>query len=595
MAQSLSKLTSGLVTYTVLIDGKEIKASYAVLSVHVFKGVNRISVAKLEILDGGTTSEDDFSVSNSKSFNPGKEIEIKAGYDSKEDTIFKGVIIKHSLRVSRGSSSLQIECRDIAVSMTIGRKNAVFLDKKDSDIISEIVGNYKVQKKIAATKFQHVEVVQHYVTDWDFVLMRADINGLIVITDDGTLNIQEPDLGGTPVAEVKYGSDMISFSGDIDARSQVSSINGVSWDMANQKIATSSSNSAKDVPQSTLKSSELAKVIGLDKYTLQTAANVPLGVLDSWTAAKHLKSNLSKIKATMKFRGVATVKPGCLLEVTGLSEQFNGKAFVGAVEHRIEDSEWVTEVQLGVSSEWYAEETPNIEAPSASGLFPPVKGLQTAIVKQIHEDKDGQYRVKVALPTLEKDNLTIWARLTNFYSTKDAGLFFYPEIEDEVIVGFLNEDPQSAIILGSVYSSKNKPVYTPEQNNYIKGLVTKGQLKIEFDDENKIMTIITPAENKIVLDDKEGMITVMDKNSNKVEMSKDGILMDSPKDITVKAGGNIMMEAKSNIEMKATGDVKTEGMNVTSKGKTKFAAEGAMTEVKGSGQTVIKGGVVMIN
>ncbi|MBL6445824.1 type VI secretion system tip protein VgrG [Fulvivirga sp. 29W222] len=595
MAQSLSKLTSGLVTYSVSIDGKEIKASYAVLSIQVFKGVNRISVAKLEILDGGTTSEDDFSVSNSKSFDPGKEIEIKAGYDSKEETLFKGIIIKHSLRVYKGKSSLQVECRDLAVSMTIGRKNAVFLDKKDSDIISEIIGNYKVGKKIEATKFQHVEVVQHYVTDWDFMLIRADINGLIVIPDDGTLNIQVPDLGGSPVVEVKYGSDMISFSGDIDARSQVSSINGVSWDMANQKVATSSSNSAKDVQQSNLKSSDLAKVIGLDKYTLQSAANIPLGVLDAWTAAKHLKSSLSKIKATVKFRGVATVKPGTIIEISGLSEQFNGKAFVGAVEHKIEDSDWITEVQLGLSSEWYAEETPNIEAPSAAGLFPPVKGLQTAIVKQIHEDKDGQYRVKVALPTLEKDNLTIWARLTNFYSTKDAGLFFYPEIEDEVIVGFLNEDPQSAIILGSVYSSQNKPVYTPEENNFIKGLVTKGQLKIEFDDENKIMTIITPAENKIVLDDKEEMITVMDKNSNKLEMSPDGITIDSPKDIVVKAGGNITMEAKSNIEMKATGDVKTEGMNVTSKGKTKFAAEGAMAEVKGSGQTVIKGGVVMIN
>ena len=109
------------------------------------------------------------------------------------------------------------------------------------------------------------------------------------------------------------------------------------------------------------------------------------------------------------------------------------------------------------------------------------------------------------------------------------------------------------------------------------------------------MTIITPAENKIVLDDKEGMIKVWDKNSNKIEMSKDGILMDSPKDVTLKVGGNLVMDVTGNIEAKAKGDVKTEGMNVTNKGKTKFAAEGAMTEIKGSGQTVIKGGVVMIN
>ena len=595
MAESLSSLTTGLVTSTILIDGKAIKSSYAVISVRVFKGVNRIPIARIEIVDGGTTSADDFAVSSSKTFDPGKEIEIRAGYDANDKAIFKGVIVKHSLRINEGESKLVIECRDKAVGMTIGRKNAVYLDKKDSDIISEIVNNYSLSKKIDATKFTHSEVVQHYSTDWDFVVMRADVNGLIVLANDNELTITAPNLSGSPVVTANYGSDIISFNGDIDARTQLASVEGISWDMSKQEIAKSTSNSAKEVSQGNLKSSALAKLVGPKTFTLQSAANVPLGVLDAWTSARHLKANLSKVKATVKFAGVSTVKPGDIIELGGLSPQFNGKAFVGAIEHVLEAGLWVLEVQIGVSSSWYIDETPDVVAPPASGLLPPIKGLQTALVTQIHEDAEGQYRVKVSLPTLQKDNMTLWARLTNFYSTADAGVFFYPEIGDEVIVGFLNEDPQNAIILGSVYSSKKKPVYTPDKDNFIKALVTKGLLKIEFDDEKKIITIATPGENTIVLDDDQKTITIQDSNKNIIKTSDKGIDMESPKDVNIKVKGKFVLDATGNVEIKSKGDVVGEGMNVSLKGKTKFAAEGPMAELKGSAQTVVKGGIVMIN
>ncbi len=596
--KSLATAAGGVVTYAISIDGKELEASYLISSIVVFKSVNKISSAKIKVSDGASKGlEGDFNASASGSLNPGKEIKIEAGYNSKNKVIFEGIIIKHGLRVSNRESVVLIECKDKAVSLTVGRKNAVFLKKKDSDIINDILKEYpSLTKSIAVTNYEHSEVVQHYISDWDFIISRADVNGMIVVTDSGKITLQLPEVDAATDMVATNGSDVIGFQGEIDARNQVSKVSSVGWDMSSQKILTSTSSSATEVPQSNLKSSDLAKVIGLNEYVLQTSSSVPVKVLDDWAKAKHAKAALSKVKSKVEVQGNPDSIPGGSIKLEGFSEQFNGAAFISAVEHRIEDGDWSTTLYLGLSPSWYTEEVSNIDAAPASGLFSPVKGLQTAKVKQVDQDKDGQYRVKIALPTLGKDNLMVWARLSNFYSSKDAGLFFYPEVDDEVVIGFLNEDPQNAIILGSVYSSEIKPAYTPEAENYIKALVTKGQLKIEFDDEKKIITIMTPGENVIIMDDDKKSITIEDKaNKNKVVMDSAGITMETDTDITLKAKGNIALEAKGNIEMKATGDVKTEGMNVESKGKTKFAAEGAQAELKGSAQTTIKGGMIMIN
>jgi len=49
----------------------------------------------------------------------------------------------------------------------------------------------------------------------------------------------------------------------------------------------------------------------------------------------------------------------------------------------------------------------------------------------------------------------IWARISTLDAGKQRGTFFRPEIGDEVIVGFLNDDPRYPVVLGMVNSSAN--------------------------------------------------------------------------------------------------------------------------------------------
>jgi Rhs element Vgr protein len=570
---------------------------YSIISIQIIKGVNKISTAKIKILDGGLSENQPWEVSDSGDFAPGKQIEIMAGYESNNKTIFKGIIIRHGIKIGKYADSyVTIECKDVAVKLTVGRKNELFINKKDSDILTEIINNYGLDKEIETTVFQHKEVVQHYCSDWDFIMMRAEINGLIVIPDDSKLIIKKPDTSNSPVISITYGVDMYDFQADMDARTQLKKVIAQSWDADSQKLLESASKTPEELPQGSTQSSKLADVIGLDEYLLQTTAGIKdTSILEAWASAKLAKSYLSKIKGTVSCVGTSLIKPGTLIKLSGLSNQFNGNAFVSGVTHTLEEGNWITTVEMGLSFDWFTEETPLIDAPSASGFAAPMKGLFIAKVNKIHEDEAGEYRIQIKIPILG-DNEGLWARLSTMYATNESGTFFYPEVGDEVIAGFLNEDPQYPIILGSLHSKTLKPPFTPEDTNKTKGIVTKSKLKITFDDEKKITKIETPGGNSITLDDDAKNIIIVDQNKNKIEMNKDGIAVTSQKDITIKAQGKIVMEATGNIEAKATGDAKVEGMNVNLKGSMKFAAEGgAMTEVKASGQTTIKGGIVMIN
>jgi len=197
---------------------------------------------------------------------------------------------------------------------------------------------------------------------------------------------------------------------------------------------------------------------------------------------------------------------------------------------------------------------------------------------------------------MQADQEGVWARLASFYASDGIGAFFIPEIGDEVVLGYLNNDPNNPIILGSLYSSKRAAPYELTADNYTKALVTKAELKVEFDDEKKVITIVTPGENTVVLNDDEKSILLQDQNGNKVELADSGITIDSPKDISITATGKITLDATGEVAITSKADVSVEGLNVNNTAQVGFKAEGSATaELSASGQTTVKGAMVMIN
>ncbi|MFT3823197.1 MAG: type VI secretion system tip protein VgrG [Chitinophagaceae bacterium] len=576
-----------LVTFTVLVNSTPVGRETGIVSIAVHKEVNKIPWAKIVIQDGDVAAED-FTVSNQDTFKPGNTIEIQAGYHSNESPIFKGIIVKHGIRILRDRHSLlEIECRDVVMKLTAGKKNKYFLSdngQKDTDVIEEILNSYSIQADVTAdaADASYKEVVQYYSTDWDFIVTRAEASGKLVMADDGVVAVKKPDFTQAPVALLQYGGNLLELEAMMDATNQYAGVSAAGWSYANQELSEQDAIAPVITEEGNISGSELADVLGLDQYKLRHSGKANDQELRSWASAQLLKSKLSKIKGRVKFLGFGDVKPGNLVELQGVGDRFNGTAFVAAVRHHISDGNWYTEIQVGLSTRWFAQEE-DVTALPASGLLPGISGLQIGIVTQLENDPDGEHRIQVRVPVIDAAADGIWARVACVDAGNERCSYFRPEVNDEVIVGFINDDPRHAIVLGMLNSSA-KPVPTdvfPEKDdNHIKGFSTRSKLKFTFDDDKKIITLETPAGNKAMLDDDSGRILLQDQSGNKITMNSDGITIESAKDIMLKAAQNISAKA----------------VKIAAEADSEFSAKGnGKAALESSGQTEIKGGIVKIN
>lgn len=599
MGASTNTPSGALVTYTVKVAGSAVPDQFRLLSILVEKKVNRISTAKITILDG-EASTGTFQASSSSVFVPGNEISIEAGYDSKNSVMFKGIITRQSIQIdSLVGSALEVECRDEAIKMIVGRKSLTFPQKKDSDIITSVISSYSgLSADVTATTTVWPEQVQYYVTDWDFILSLAEMNGLIVTTVNGKVSVKEPGANPTPVMTIAYGSGLMEFHADMNAVTQLESVKSSAWDYKNQVVATASAPNNYPGPGN-ISSKKLSEVVGLADYQLQTTAPMQADELSSWAKAQMVKSEYAKIQGEAKFQGTNLVEPGKFITLAGLGDRFNGDYLISGVVHNLSDGTWTTEVAVGLSPLWFIEE-PDVMAPPASGMLPGVRGLFNGTVKKIYDDPDSQFRILVDVPLFDQSGQGIWARLTNFYSTSGAGAFFLPEVGDEVVLGFLNEDPRNPVILGSMYSNpKIQPNQglTPNEKNSIKAIVSKSKLAIEFDDEHTVLTIVTPNKNTMIFSDQDKKITIQDEHNNSIVMSADGITIKSPKNINIQADQKINLSGTQGIAINsAAGDVEMSGINIKQTAESMFSAEGSMTaEIKSGMEMTIKSAMVMIN
>lgn len=585
-------------TFTVKVNGSVIPDELSVLSVSVEKKVNRIASAKLVILDGDADTQT-FEASSSATFLPGNTVSVEAGYDTKNQVIFTGIITRQTIRIDNiVGSALEVECHDEAVKMIVGRKSKSFAAQKDSDVISSIIGSYSgLSSKVTATTATIPEQVQYYVTDWDFIMSLAENNGLIITTLNNTVNIFKPDADTSPVLSVSYGDGLMEFNADLESITQLGSIQAAAWDYKTQAVITSQASNSYSGPGN-LSAKKLSEVVGLSEYELQTPAPLETGNLSTWCNAQLVKSEYAKIQGEAKFQGTPLADPGKYITMGGLGDRFNGDYLISGVEHDISDGNWLTKVSLGLPPSWFTEQ-PDVVAPPAAGLVPGVRGLFTGTVTKMYEDPDSQYRVQVNVPMVDSST-QIWARLANFYATSGAGSFFFPEVGDEVVMGFLNEDARYPVILGSLYSSTKLKPFTgldPNEKNSLKAIVSKTGIYVQFDDENKVCTITTPGKNTVVLSDKDKQVSLKDQNGNSIIMSDSGIEIKSPKSITITADQNVSISGAQGIkESSSGGDVQVSGMNIKQTAQMEYSAEGSMTaKVTAGMQLTLKGAMVMIN
>ncbi|HLF64393.1 MAG TPA: type VI secretion system tip protein VgrG [Saprospiraceae bacterium] len=568
-----------VVTFRIEVNGEPLPQTHPVFYIEITHEVNRIPTACIGFADGDA-SLGEWPLSNEEFFIPGNEIKIFAGYQSEDEELFSGIVIGQALRVRDRHLELQITCKDKAVKMTTTKKSRHFAEMTDSDAAAEILGEYAIADHLTTTNTEHVDLVQYDSTDWDFIIMRMEANGLVCIADADGFHTIAPSIDEDPVAMLRFGTSVLEFDADIDARRQFGAVTVKAWDQASQDSGVGESVEPQWKTVGDLAPADLAEAVGAAAQAYRHGGVLSADELQSWSDASLLRSRMAFVRGRARVFGFAALKPASVIELAGFGDRFNGPVWVSAVRHEINHGNWISDVELGMSEEWHMQRLYN-NSNEAQNIVPSVRGLHTGIVTALEGDPAGEVRIKVKIPSIDTEGDGQWARIATLDAGASRGTFFLPEIDDEVIIGFLGDDPRHPVILGMLHSSAHTPPEDAKDDNHIKGYFSRTGMRIRFDDEKTIMTIDTPGGHVIVLDDDAGEIIMTDSSSNKITMSSSGINLESASDLVLKAKGGIKIEGGANIEMKATAQWKAEGS--------------AGLEINSSAVTVVKGSLVQIN
>lgn len=556
----------------ILCNGKKLDDKFHLQYVDVSAEVNKVPIAELGLKDGNIGKQE-FPVSDDTSFEPGSTLEVRLLFhDSKGGkfleanaiTVFKGIVTRQTLSASREKTQLIVEARHEVVKMTHNRKNFVWLNKKqtDKEILTQVFKNAKVKgmKFVGAAKFSpQPEMVQNYCTDWDFVMSRCEANGLMVIPHIKGVNIVPFDDAKSGVEEFEIVEDQIlDFDFEVTNDYQYKTVNGTGWNPKTQAPVTAAAPAAgKKGKLGNLDPTKIAKTTGGDKFILNSTIATKKE-LSQWADGKQTKAKLAMLKGRISVRGTPKLEVGQIVKFKGLGKRFEGQTMITGLRHRANIGTWRTDIQFGAPGCWHAHKPEVMERP-ASGLLPGTNGLQIGIVQEFTKDKSGLVRVKVLVPALKagKSKGFVWARLGTAYAGEKVGggmvrgLLFWPEKNDEVILGFFNDDPRYPVILGSMFSKAAQLPLKVDKANSLKGIVSAKNLKLQFDDKNEALSLDTK-DFSIIIDQKKGSLSLLDnKSKNKVIMDAKGILLDSPKDITLKSGGSLKIDAGKGVEIKA--------------------------------------------
>ena len=570
---------NGQVCFTLLSDGKEAPCLQHVVSIATSYEFQKIGAAEI-VLENMPLPDETDSIAETDLFLIGKEIEVKAGYEEPSNSLFKGVIVKQTLSYNQRKAQVIVTAMHKAYKMTLDRHFHSFENMSDKDIIEELCGNYGLTTDIDNTPVTHEKLIQYNCTDWDFINMRAEANGWLLFTSAEGITAKKPNLNTKPTLDVIAGESIEELNTEMDGRYAFDTYSAKAWNYTSQETdQISEKGSQFDTPQGDIDSGKLSSMSDNSTHNIVAMSQQENpDALEAWIKAMVMRHNLSRIVGKISITGHAPMQPSDFIKLEGIGRHFNGTTLVSSVFHSISQGEWKTLLNIGFGRNLFVNKYNDIIEAPAMGLMPAVNGLQIAKVEALEGDPLSEERIYIRL--MNDENTKLWARIASLDAGNQRGSFFMPEIDDEVVVGFIDGNPNQAVVLGMLHSSQATSPYELTDDNNIKGFVTREKIIIEFDDEKKTLKFATPGGNTILISDDKKGISFEDQNGNTIVMNDQGVTIESKKALTLKA----------------TQDVNIEGTNINIKANAQLKATGnASAEISASGNTVVKGAIVQIN
>jgi type VI secretion system secreted protein VgrG len=276
-----------------------------------------------------------------------------------------------------------------------------------------------------------------------------------------------------------------------------------------------------------------------------------------------------------------------------------------AVAHSATDPSYVTGPEgetPSYSNTFTCQPAATVFRPGRLTPRPSIHGLQTAIAvgksgEELFVDKFGRIKVQFHWDRLGKhdENSSCWIRVAQSWAGKRWGFVFLPRIGQEVLVEFLEGDPDQPLIMGAVYNGDNNPPYdlpSEQTKSTVKSNSSKGGggfNELRFEDKKdseqvylhgqKDLDIIIEKDRRELIKGKRHQIVKGEKvtsvdgehhlkvGSNQVAEIGGSASEKVSQSIYIKGGTSVVIEAGIDITIKGGGGfVKVDPMGVTISG-----------------------------
>ena len=238
---------------------------------------------------------------------------------------------------------------------------------------------------------------------------------------------------------------------------------------------------------------------------------------------------------------------------------------------------------------------------SPKGQQKPCCFARAVVTQNDSSEFPGMVKVQYTLWEEEKA-ISKWIPCLFAYAGQEYGAYMLPEIDDIVIIGFLDNKQESPFVMGCLYpTGAEVPKEQFTEENYNRYIKTKGGLEITLDDEDgkQSIKVETPKGLQLCMDDTNPSIIISDedkKNCITLAIDSGNIEIIADNQITLRAGGAVLKLSASSESISLNGAQITlessRSLSVTSNNMLKV--EGGIATVEGRQTLTLSGGMVRI-
>jgi len=490
---------------TVVIDGKSLEP----YSLYLSQSANWHHEFEIKVRSEKVEGEYSISIDNSVAY-IGKEVEINIDREGGQ-LHFIGIVTSINIeRVLAVNNLIVFRGYSPTFLLEDGPGTQTFAEKGIKDIVNEIVSTYPANlmnlKVSPAYKSAIPYMVRYKETHYEFLSRLADAYGEWFFYNGKSIVFGEmPNADGI---DLTMGENLNAFSYGVQIRPSKFTYQYYNY-QDNQPVEYKSASFNPG---------------WLDNYGKKS-----LKVADDIFPSEPLYPTAFEANANGQLKHMANVRRSAIMSD---ATTFNGESYhpgltIGAnigvhVINKINNQSVKAFIErfrvVGVTHHLDAHKNyfNDFQAIPLSVVSPPLNPhvvkpeaeSQVAVVKD-NNDPDKMGRIRVQFKWQQGEDMTPWIRVVSSSASGDRGMYFVPEIGDEIYADFEQGNPDRPFMMGAHYHGKASPEFHHPDNN-LKSIKTRSGHTILLNDEDgkENITIIDKVGNKIFMDTKEKSITL---------------------------------------------------------------------------------------